>query len=61
MKDHRIRLDDRELELVISALRARVAGVGADTGRECQRLADRLIERAQGNPDWILGREPRPN
>jgi len=60
MKDHRVRLNDRELELVITALRARIAGVGADMGRECQRLAERLNEGAQGNPDWILGRTPAP-
>jgi len=42
VKDHRVRLDDEELAVVVSALRARMAGSGPLRRKALQRLADRL-------------------
>ena len=55
MSDHRVRLDDRELGLIVSALWARRRGVSAARARELERLAERLSEGKRGNPSWILG------
>lgn len=49
-----MRLDDRELALVVAALRARMAGVGAATSAEIDKLATRLSEGKRGNPVWIF-------
>jgi hypothetical protein len=50
MTDHRVRLTDADLDLVVAALRARAAGVGLDTALRCLNLAMRLDERHAGNP-----------
>jgi len=55
MEGHRIRLSDREVELIVSALRARENGVSDARARELERLAQRLAEGVRGNPNWILG------
>jgi hypothetical protein len=55
MDEHRIRLKDREIELIVSALRARENGVSEARARELERLAERLAEGVRGNPNWILG------
>lgn len=56
MKDHRVRLDDHELALVVSALKARAAGLHSeDNRRAVKRLAERLEECSPGNPWMILG------
>lgn len=56
MPDHRIRLDDEALELIVSALYARAAAVGKKRRLKITRLAERLAECAPGNPrlrfDW---------
>ena len=49
-----MRLDDDELALVVSALRARIAGVGAERGIQLDKLATRLSEGKRGNPAWIF-------
>lgn len=58
MADHRVRLTDHELDLIVSALQARRRGVSARRAAELDRLAERLAENTRGNPDWILGRGP---
>lgn len=55
MKSHRIRLTDGELDLITSALRARLAGIGGKAHADTEWLAERLEERAPGNPVWRLG------
>jgi hypothetical protein len=54
MRSHRIRLTDEELAVVVSALRARVAGLSTKRGRAVAQLATRLAECTPGNPYWIL-------
>lgn len=58
MAEHRVRLDDRELDLVVAALRARRSGLSAGTAAEVAALATRLAERTPGNPVWIHGNWP---
>ena len=55
MGDHRVRLDDYELGLVVGALRARASGVSRKRRAQLLGLAERLAEGHRGNPDWILG------
>jgi len=46
---HRIRLTDGELDVIISALRQRVAGNISEARKgEARKLLDRLIEREAG-------------
>jgi antitoxin component of MazEF toxin-antitoxin module len=56
MPDHRIRLDDEALELIVSALYARTAAVSPKRRTKLLRLAERLADCAPGNPrlrfDW---------
>lgn len=52
---HRVRLSDRELALIVSALRARQSGVSDRSAAYIGRLADRLAEMSPGNPVWRLG------
>jgi hypothetical protein len=54
MTDHRVRLDDEELQLVVSSLRARAAGLGFQRKLHVLRLADRLDIGQPGNPNWHL-------
>jgi len=56
VREHRIRLSDHEIELVVSALRARENGVSDARAAELEKLAQRLAEGVRGNPNWILGR-----
>jgi hypothetical protein len=55
MSDHRIRLTDDDLTLVIAALRARAAMSGAMRRHRIDRLAARLAECTRGNPKYSLG------
>lgn len=53
MNDHRIRLDDYELDLIVSALRARRAMVKNPGKRgNLESLILRLADRQPGNPSW---------
>lgn len=54
MSDHRIRLGDDDVELIVAALRARAAMAGPMRRHRIERLADRLSEGARGNPKWRL-------
>lgn len=49
-----MRLDDEELAVICSALRARVAGTGKASQAYIIRLCIRLEEMAPGNPEWTL-------
>lgn len=55
MGDHRIRLTDDDLVLVIAALRARAAMAGPMRAHRIERLASRLAEGQRGNPKFSLG------
>lgn len=55
MSDHRIRLSDDDLALIVSALRARAAMTRGLRRHRTQRLAARLNEIAPGNPRFSLG------
>ena len=55
MSDHRIRLTDEDLALVISALRARRAMTSGMRAHRICRLEARLAEGLRGNPKWRLG------
>jgi hypothetical protein len=54
VNDHRVRLNDDELALVVSALVARRAGVSAERAAQLDKLATRLSEGKRGNPNWIF-------
>lgn len=54
MGDHRIRLSDDDIELVVAALRARAAMAGSMRRHRIERLADRLSEGGRGNPKWRI-------
>lgn len=60
VKDHRIRLSDDELDIVLRSLRARAAGLRGDGQLKLLRLAARLDNGRPGNPDWVLDRPPYP-
>lgn len=52
MSDHRIRLTDEDLALIVSALRARAAMAGAIRRHRIDRLAVRIEQGLRGNPKW---------
>lgn len=54
VKDHRVRLNDEDLSLIVAALRARAAMAGPLRRHRIERLADRLADLAPGNPKWRL-------
>lgn len=54
VSDHRIRLGDEDIELIVAALRARAAMAGPMRRHRIERLADRLAEGTRGNPKWRL-------
>lgn len=54
MADHRIRLTDEDILLIVSALRARAAMAGPARRHRIDRLASRLMEGRPGNPQWLL-------
>lgn len=53
-QDHRIRLNDQDIDLIVSSLRARAAAVSPARRRELMRLAERLSDPGRGNPCWRL-------
>ena len=55
MTDHRIRVTDHDLLLIVAALKARAAMAGPERRHRIERLADRLAEGQRGNPKWLLG------
>lgn len=54
MNDHRVRLNDEDIALVVAALRARAAMAGPMRRHRIDRLADRLSDLAPGNPKWRI-------
>lgn len=55
VSDHRIRLTDEDLALIVAALRARAAMARGKRRHRVERLASRLAEGVRGNPKLILG------
>jgi hypothetical protein len=53
--DHRIRLSDDDITLVVAALRARAAMTRGMRRHRIERLATRLAEGTRGNPKLSLG------
>ena len=53
--DHRIRLSDEDIELLVSSLKARAAMTKDLRKHRILRLAARLAEGHRGNPKLILG------
>jgi hypothetical protein len=54
VSDHRIRLSDDDIALIVSALRARAAMTRGMRRHRVERLADRLAEGQRGNPKWRI-------
>ena len=55
MVDHRIRLSDDDILLVIASLRSRAAMTNGPRRHRIERLATRLAEGQRGNPKFSLG------
>lgn len=55
MADHRVRLTDEDIALIVAALRARAAMARGMRAHRVWRLAERLGEMHRGNPKWMLG------
>jgi len=54
MGDHRIRLTDDDIALIVAALHARAAMTSGLRRHRIDRLAARLAEAQRGNPKWLL-------
>jgi hypothetical protein len=54
--DHRIRLSDDDIELIVAALRSRAAMTHGVRKHRLERLVTRLSEGARGNPKLTLGK-----
>ena len=54
VSDHRLRLSDDDIALIVSALRARAAMTTGLRAHRITRLAERLSEGGRGNPRWRL-------
>lgn len=54
MGDHRIRLSDEDVALIIRGLRCRAAMTRGLRKHHVERLAARLAECVPGNPKWVL-------
>lgn len=54
VSDHRVRLSTEDIELIVSALRARAAMTRGVRRHRVERLATRLGEGGRGNPKWRL-------
>ena len=50
MAEHRVRLTDEDVALIVSALRARTAGISGKRRRRTIWLAGRLENMSPGNP-----------
>jgi hypothetical protein len=55
MADHRVRLSDDDIDLIVKALVARRAMTNALRRHRVNRLATRLAEMRRGNPKLSLG------
>lgn len=54
MEQHRIRLGEKDLELLRAALRSRRAATSGTRRWHLDRLLIRLEENVRGNPRWIF-------
>jgi len=54
VSDHRIRLSNDDIALIVAALRARAAMTRGMRRHRVERLAVRLAQATPGNPKWIL-------
>jgi hypothetical protein len=54
MGDHRIRLSDEDVILIVAALKARAAMTTGLRRHRVERLAERLSEGKRGNPKFIF-------
>jgi hypothetical protein len=54
MSDHRLRLSDDDIALIVAALRSRAAMTRGLRRHRVERLAARLAESTVGNPKWRL-------
>lgn len=57
MADHRIRLTDQDVALIVAALKARRAMTESVRQHHVDRLIARLSEGTRGNPRWIIDEE----
>jgi hypothetical protein len=57
MSEHRVRLSDEDLTLIIAALRARRAMSLGLRQHRIDRLVSRLAEGRRGNPKFTLGED----
>jgi hypothetical protein len=55
MTDHRVRLTDDDIALIVAALRSRAAMTRGARRHRVERLAARLAESSRGNPKLTLG------
>lgn len=54
MADHRIRLSDEDIALVLASLRARRRMTSGLREHRVDRLIARLSEGSRGNPKWLI-------
>jgi hypothetical protein len=57
MSEHRVRLEDEDLALIVAALKARRAMSTGLREHRIDRLIARLAEMTPGNPKWLLDEE----
>jgi len=55
MSDHRVRLTDEDVSLIVAALKARRAMSAGMREHRIDRLIARLGEMSRGNPKFALG------
>jgi hypothetical protein len=55
MAEHRVRLTDEDIDVIVASLRARTAGISGMRRERALWLALRLAEMAPGNPRLKLG------
>jgi hypothetical protein len=54
MAEKRVRLSEDDIDLIVSALRARAAMTRGLRRHRVERLAERLADGRKGNPKWRL-------
>jgi hypothetical protein len=54
VSEHRVRLTDEDLEVILAALSARRAMYQGVRRHRLMRLFERLSEMTRGNPKWII-------
>jgi hypothetical protein len=54
MSEHRLRLDDDDVELLMRGLAARLAMLHGMRRHRAERLLQRLSDLGRGNPQWRL-------